>query len=73
MIWTKIIDVQKEPLVLNLPHTFRSKKVRVIVEDISEAWAKKIQQMQLSQNDPLFQADLDEVQADFKRTDNELL
>lgn len=73
MTWTKVIDVQKSQLILNLPDTFRSKKVRVVVEDIGESWEAKMQRMKLAQNDPLFLADLDEVQTDFDFSDNELL
>lgn len=73
MTWTKVIDVQKDQLILNLPDTFRSRKVRVVVEDIGESWEAKMQRMKLAQNDPLFLADLDEVQTDFDFSDNELL
>lgn len=73
MTWTKVIDVQKDQLILNLPDTFRSKKVRVVVEDIGESWEAKMQRMKLAQDDPLFLADLDEVQTDFNFSDNELL
>lgn len=72
MTWTKIVDVQKDQLILDLPDTFRSKKVRVVVEDIGESWAAKMQRMKLAQNDPLFQADLNEIQIDFDFSDNEL-
>lgn len=72
MIWTKVIDVQKDQLILNLPDSFRSKKVRVVVEDIGESWTTKVQRMQLAQNDPLFLADLNEVEADFNFSDDEL-
>ena len=73
MTWTKVIDMQKDQLILDLPDTFRSKKVRVVVEDIGESWATKMQLMKLAQNDPLFLADLEEVQTDFDFTDNESL
>ena len=66
MTWTKVIAMKQTELVLTLPETFSSKKVRVVVEDLGESRAAKIEQMKMTQNDPLFQADVDEVQSDFK-------
>ena len=66
MTWTKVIDLRQTELVLTLPEGFSSKKVRVVVEDLGESRVAKIEQMKAAEPDPLFQADIDEIQADFR-------
>ncbi len=73
MTWTQIIDVNEEEVVIKLPATFRNKKVIVSVEDIDGPKNDKMRRMQSAATDPLFLADIDEVQADFREIDGEML
>lgn len=65
MTWTQITLVEGGQLILTLPASFESKKVKVIVEDLPEKWAAKWQLMQQAAKDPLFLADMEAVNQDF--------
>ena len=56
----------KEQLLINLPDSFRKKgRVLVVLDDSVDAWADKLELRKCAKNDPLFQADIQEVSNDF--------
>ncbi|MBC8153889.1 MAG: hypothetical protein H7Z72_13350 [Bacteroidetes bacterium] len=73
MTWTSIIDVNEGEVTLKLPANFKNKTVLISVEDVESQKAAKLRQMQSAATDPLFLADIDEVQADFRAIDGELV
>lgn len=73
MTWTQIIAVEGGQLVLTLPPSFDSKKVKVIVEDLPDKWSAKWQLMQQAAKDPLFLADMNEVNKDFDAIEGETI
>jgi hypothetical protein len=73
MTWTQITSVEGGQLILTLPASFESKKVKVVVEDLPEKWAAKWQLMQQAAKDPLFLADMEEINQDFDAIDGENL
>ncbi len=61
-------------LIIQLPERFRTKKrVKVIVEEISESRRENIKLLRKAAKDPLFLSDINEVTSDFEDSDNELL
>jgi len=73
MTFEKTYEVQNNQLIINLPSSFRNKKrVRVIVEDDDLGYSDKINLLKKASTDPLFLADIDEVNDDFKNSDKEL-
>lgn len=71
MTWTRIIDVKEAEVVLKLPADFKNRKVLIRVDDIDGKHAGKLNQMQQAATDPLFLADIAEVQADLQGVDGE--
>jgi hypothetical protein len=75
MTFEKTYVVQKNnKLIINLPEKFKFKrKVRVIIEDIDENRDIKIALLKKASTDPLFLADIIDIDSDFKNSDEELL
>lgn len=75
MTFEKTYDIQEDnQLIIQLPERFRSKKrVKVIVEEISESRRENIKLLRMASKDPLFLSDINEATADFEDSDNELL
>lgn len=73
MTWKKIVRVSDQQIILDLPDSFQQKRVMIIVEDIADERADKIKLMRDAANDPLYLADMQEVQADFRAIDGETL
>jgi hypothetical protein len=75
MTFEKTYEVQKDNrLIIKLPERFKSKKrVRVIIEDVDESRQEKIKLLRKSSKDPLFLSDINEINSDFKDSDNESL
>ncbi len=75
MTFEKTYDVKnKNQLIINLPERFKSKrKVKVIIEDVEDKRADKIEMLKNASKDPLFLSDINEISEDFKDSDNELL
>jgi hypothetical protein len=73
MTYTKTYNIdQNNQLIINLPDQFkRTRKVRVIIEDIDSEMENKINMLKKASEDPLFLADIEEILADFKNIDNE--
>lgn len=71
MTWTSIVNVDEGEVTLKLPANFKNKTVLISVEDVESQKAAKLRHMQSAATDPLFLADIDEVQADFRAIDGE--
>lgn len=65
--------VSDQQIILDLPDSFQQKRVMIVVEDIADERADKIKLMRDAANDPLYLADMQEVQADFRAIDGETL
>lgn len=74
MTFEKTYKVQKDnQLIIQLPDRFKQmKKVRVIIEEVEASREKKIKLIKKASKDPLFLSDINEVNADFENSDNEL-
>jgi len=63
-----------ERLIIKLPKTFKGKKkVLVILDDSIDTQTKKLEQLKQAMKDPLFLADMEEVEKDFNAIDSETL
>lgn len=73
MTFEKTYKVQRNnQLIIKLPDQFKSKKVRVIVENVDETRDEKIKLMSKASKDPLFLSDIDEIAKDFENSDKDL-
>ncbi len=73
MTFEKTYKVQRNnQLIIKLPDQFKSKKVRVIVENVDEIREEKIKLMSKASKDPLFLSDIDEITKDFENSDKDL-
>ena len=62
----------KAQLLINLPDSFRKKRrVLVVLDDSIDTRTDKLELMKFAKNDPLFQADIEEISNDFDATDRE--
>jgi len=75
MTFKQTYEIQKNnQLLIKLPDGFKKKKrVMVIIEDIKEEQEDKFKLMKKAAKDPLFLADIEEVNEDFKNIDKELI
>ncbi len=60
----QICDVKDHQLTIHLPDSFKN-KVLVIVDDAVDARAEKLSLLKQAANDPMFLADMKEVNEDF--------
>ena len=71
MIVRRICEVKNNQLSINLPTNFKDKqKVLVIVDDAPMANTQKQLLMKRAANDPLFLADINEINDDFNAIEN---
>ena len=74
MTYKIICPVKNNQVILNLPPDFRNKKqVTIYVDDQIDVKSQKLDAMKMAAKDPLFLADIREVQADFDSIDDETL
>jgi len=72
MTLRKICDVKNNEVTIHLPDTFKNnKKVLVIVDDIIDTRASKLELLQQASSDSLFIADVKEINRDFSAIDHE--
>jgi hypothetical protein len=73
MTYIRTFEIDKNnQLKISLPEQFkRTRKVRVIIEDIDSEIENKVNLLKKASKDPLFLADIDETIADFENIDNE--
>jgi len=73
MTFKQICSVENNQIVIVLPPSFGSKKqVTVVIDDQVDAKIQKMQLIKEASMDPLFLADVAEVQKDFGQIDNEI-
>ena len=74
MTYKQVCKVTNNQVVINLPPNFVNKQqVIVVIEDVFVTKAQKLEQLKAALNDPLFLADIKEVQNDFDAVDHETL
>jgi hypothetical protein len=74
MTFRQVCKVNNNQIVVNLPPDFIDKKqVTVVIEDVVDTKTQKLERLKAALNDPLFLADIKEIQSDFDSIDNENL
>ena len=74
MTYKQVCKVINNQVVINLPPNFVNiQQVTVVIEDVIDTKAQKLEQLKAALNDPLFLADIKEVQNDFDAVDPETL
>jgi hypothetical protein len=64
----------KKQILVDLPEYFRKKsRVLIVLDDSIDSNSEKMELMKHAKNDPLFQADINDVTEDFQAIDNEIL
>ncbi len=72
MTYRQICIVKDNQVVVNLPPDFENKKqVTVIIDSIIDSRTQKLNKLKEATTDPLFLADVLEVQKDFDYIDSE--
>ena len=74
MTYKQICTVKNNQIIITLPPNFENKKqVTVVIDDVIDSRAQKLQLLKEATDDPLFLADVDEIQRDFDASDDETL
>ena len=74
MTYKIICPVKNNQVTITLPPHFNDKKhVTVYVDDQVDSKSQKLETLKMAQNDPLFLADIKEVQQDFNSIDHETI
>ena len=64
----------KKQILVDLPESFSKKsRVLIVLDDSIDSNSEKMELMKHAKNDPLFQADINDVTEDFQAIDNEIL
>ena len=74
MTYKQVCNVNNNQVIITLPADFKGKKqVTVVVDDLVDARIQKLAMLKNASKDPLFLADIAEIQQDFDNIDNETL
>jgi hypothetical protein len=73
MTYQQTIKVTDNTLIIKLPYEFKDKQVVVTVDDMASGQRDKILLMREAVKDPMYIADLNDVNDDFKNIDHETL
>ena len=74
MTYRQVCNVNNNQVIITLPADFKGKKqVTVVVDDLVDTKIQKLAMLKNASEDPLFLADIAEVQHDFDSIDNETL
>lgn len=74
MTYKVVCIVKDNQVILTLPPDFKNKKeVTVFIDDEVDTKSLKLEALKVASNDPLFLADIKEVQEDFDLIDNETI
>ncbi len=69
-----VYEVWDDQVIIKLPTEFKnSRKVRVTIDDVIESTDEKLLLLKRASTDPLFLADVQEVERDFQLSDKEVL
>lgn len=74
MTYKIVCPVQNNQVILTLPPDFKDKnQVTVYIDDQVDLKSSKLESLKMASNDPLFLADIREVNEDFDIIDHETL
>ena len=74
MTYRQVCNVNNNQVIITLPADFKGKKqVTVVVDDLVDNKIQKLAMLKNASEDPLFLADIAEIQHDFDSIDNETL
>jgi len=74
MILTQIYQVKDNKVIINLPAAFKNKKkLLVTLNDVADSQANKLDMLKKAAKDPLFLADIAEINNDFQPVEHENL
>jgi hypothetical protein len=74
MIIRQVCEIKNHQLIIRLPEDFKNKtRVWVTLDDSIENYGDKIALIQKASSDPLFTADINEINEDFRISDAEIL
>ena len=74
MTYKVVCTVKDNQVILTLPPDFKNKKeVTVLIDDQVDTMSSKLEALKVASNDPLFLADIKEVQEDFDIIDHETI
>ena len=63
----------KKQILVDQPESFSKKnRVLIVLDDSIDSNGEKMELMKHAKNDPLFQADIEDVSNDFRAIDNEI-
>jgi hypothetical protein len=70
----RLYSIRNNQLIIDLPDNFKGKqKVMVTLEDHIDSKAEKLELLQKASKDPLFIADIKEVNDDFGAIENDIV
>ena len=71
MTASQVYSTNNNQIIIDLPEKFRGKeKLLITIDDHVETKSEKLIKMKNAQNDPLFLADIKEVEKDFEAIEN---
>ena len=71
MTASQVYSINNNQIIIDLPEKFRGKeKLLITIDDHVETKSEKLIKMKNAQNDPLFLADIKEVEKDFEAIEN---
>jgi len=74
MTYKIVCPVKDNQVIVTLPPDFSDKKqVTIYVDDQVDVKSQKLEALKMASNDPLFLADIKEIQQDFDSIDHETL
>jgi hypothetical protein len=74
MTYKQVCSVDNNQVVVKLPANFgNNKQVTVLIDDQVDSRDQKLTQLKDALNDPLFIADISEINKDFDSIDNEAI
>jgi len=74
MTYKQVCSVDNNQVVVKLPANFgNNKQVTVLIDDQVDSRDQKLAQLKDALNDPLFIADISEINKDFDSIDNEAI
>jgi len=73
MTFEEIYEIKNNEISIKLPKKFKSvKKVRIIIKELESERDIKIKLLKKAVTDPLFNADIEEIENDFHFSDKEV-
>ena len=71
MTASQVYSTNNNQIIIDLPEKFRGKeKLLITIDDHIETKSEKLLKLKDAQNDPLFLADIEEIEKDFEAIEN---